>query len=242
MLLLAPPAQAIAVRLCVSDRPAGPLTFPDHEGQAQYLARMSARAAGADAAFVVLPWRRCVESVRAGLLDGIIGIQAYQTFKDVIRFPVKNGQADRAYSVGASRWVFVTQADSPITWDGKVLIGLNAPVAYPSGVNVVREALETMGIRSVDSAKTAPQLAQLLKAERYQVVVVHESDAKGFMAQDATTAFRIMSPVFLQSDAYLAFNNDYAQANPAVVGAMWEEIRRIRTSREWLELAPALAK
>jgi polar amino acid transport system substrate-binding protein len=242
MLMLAPAAQAVGVSICVSDRPAAPLSFPDREGQAQYLARMSARAAGAEAAFVVMPWRRCVESVRAGLLNGLIGIQAYQTFKDVVRFPVRNGQADRTYSVGASRWVFLTQADSPVTWDGKVLNGLNTPIAYPSGVNVVRETLEGMGIRSIDSAKTAPQLAQQLKAARYQVAVVHESDAKGFLAQDTPAALRILSPVFLQSDAYLAFNNDYAQANPVLVAAMWEEIRRIRASREWLELAPALAK
>jgi hypothetical protein len=43
--LMACAAQAAGVTLSVSDRPSAPLTFPDHEGQAQYLARQAMRAA-----------------------------------------------------------------------------------------------------------------------------------------------------------------------------------------------------
>jgi len=231
-----------AVTLCVSDRPAAPLTFPDHEGQAQYLARSAVRAAGAEPQFVVLPWRRCIESVKAGQVDGVLGVQAFQAYRDFVRFPLKNGVPDRAFSLGVDTWVLVTAAESGVSWDGRTLRGASGPVSYPAGVNVVRQALDGLAIRSVDSAKTASQLMQMLKADRYQAVVIRESDARGFLAQDDFKSLRILAPAFLVSDAYLVFSNEYAQSNPAVVLATWETIRRIRATREWTELAPSLAK
>lgn len=235
-------APAAGVTLCVSDRPAAPLTFPDHEGQAQYLARQAMRAAGVEPGFVVLPWRRCMESVRVGQVDGVIGVQAFQAYKDFVRFPLKNGLPDRAFAVGVDTWVVVTRAGSGVGWDGRTLHGLTTPVSYPAGVNVVRQTLDDLAIRHLDSAKTALQLMQMLKAQRLQAAVIRETDAKGFLAQDDFKSLRILAPPFLVADAYLVFGNGYAQANPAVVSETWEGIRRIRASREWTELAPALAK
>jgi polar amino acid transport system substrate-binding protein len=240
--LMACAVQAAGVTLCVSDRPAAPLTFPDHEGQAQYLARQAMRAAGVEPSFVVLPWRRCIESVRAGQVDGVLGVQAFHTYKDFVRFPLRNGLPDRAFSVGVDTWVMVTPSGSGVRWDGKALHGVTTPVSYPAGVNVVRQSLDDLNIRNVDSAKTALQLMQMLKAQRLQAVVMRESDAKGFLAQDEFKSLQILAPMFLVSDAYLVFSNGYAQAYPGLVAQAWEAIRRIRASREWVELAPALAK
>lgn len=240
--LMACAAQAAGVTLCVSDRPAAPLTFPDHEGQAQYLVRHAMRAAGVESSFVVLPWRRCVESARAGQVDGVLGAQAFQAYKDFLRFPLKDGLPDRAFALGVDTWVVVTAPGSGVSWDGKALLGVTTPVSYPAGVNVLRQTLDNLGIRHMDSAKTAQQLMQMLMAQRLQAVVIRESDAKGFLAQDEFKSLRILAPVFLQSDAYLVFSNGYAHANPGVVSASWEGIRRIRATREWAELAPLLAK
>lgn len=233
---------AFGMTLCVSDRPAAPLMFPDHDGQAQYLARAGARAAGVEPSFVVLPWRRCIEAVRAGQVDGVLGAQAFNAYKEFMRFPLKNGLPDRSFSVGIDTWVFVTRADQPLRWDGKTLSGLNTPVSYPSGVNVVRLMLDELGIRNSDTAKTALQLMHMLKASRFQAVVIRESDAQGFLAQNEFISLRIVAPAFLLSDAYLVFSNQYADSHPAVVTATWEAIRRIRSSREWSELAPTLAR
>lgn len=235
-------APVFGMTLCVSDRPAAPLTFPDHDGQGQYLSRTAARAAGVEPSFVVLPWRRCVEALRAGQVDGVLGVQAFHAYKDFMRFPLKNGLPDRSYALGVDTWVFVTRADVSLRWDGRTLAGLNTPVFYPSGVNVVRMMLDELGIRNSDTAKTALQLVQMLRAGRFQAVVIRESDALGFLDQEEFKALRILAPAFLLSDAYLTFGNDYAETHPAVVAATWEAIRRVRASREWGELAPTLAK
>ena len=241
-LLSALTAPVLSMTLCVSDRPAAPLTFPDHDGQSQYLVRTAARAAGSEAVFLVQPWKRCVEAVRMGRVDGVLGVQSFQSYKDFMRFPVKKGLPDRAYSLGVDTWVFVTRADLAVSWDGKTLLGVASSVSYPSGVNVVRGALDSLGISNSDTAKTALQLMQMLRAGRFQAVVIRESDAQGFLAQQEFKTLRILAPAFLLSDAYLAFGNDYADANPALVAATWEAIRRVRASREWVELAPTLAK
>ncbi|KQV85049.1 hypothetical protein ASD15_07935 [Massilia sp. Root351] len=240
--LLSCATEAAGVTLCVSDRPAAPLTFPDHEGQAQYLVRQAVRVAGAEASFVVLPWRRCIESARAGQVDGVLAVQAFHAYKDFLRFPLKNGGPDPVFALGVDTWVVVTAPGSGVSWDGKALKGITTPVSYPAGVNVLRHALDNLGIRHLDSAKTALQLMQMLNAQRLQAVVIREADARGFLAQDEFRSLRVLAPAFLVADAYLAFGNGYAQSNPAVVAATWEGIRRIRASREWTELAPALAK
>lgn len=241
-LLFALALPAMGMTLCVTDRPAAPLTFPDHDGQSQYLVRAAARAAGSEPLLVVKPWKRCVEALRVGQVDGLLGVQAFSVFKDFMRFPLKNGLPDRAYALGVDTWVFVTREDQAIQWDGKALMGVSTPVSYPSGVNVVRLGLDSLGIRNSDSAKTALQLMQMLIAGRFQAVVIRESDAQGFLARQEFKSLRILAPVFLVSDVYLAFGNDYADAHAGLVTATWEGIRRIRNSREWSELAPTLAK
>lgn len=240
--LLAAALPAHGMTLCVSDRPAAPLTFPDHEGQAQYLVRQAVLAAGGQPKFVVQPWRRCIASLQAGTVDGALGAQAFQTFKDIAQFPLKNGVPDPAFSLGVDTWVVVTYTGSGVSWDGAVLDGVQTPVSYPAGVNVVRLRLDALHIRNVDSAKTALQLMQMLKLKRYQAVVIRESDARGFLAQDEFKSLHILSPVFLLSDAYLIFGKKFAAANAEMVGATWEGIRRIRSSRDWVEIAPTLAQ
>jgi polar amino acid transport system substrate-binding protein len=240
MLTAAAPASGMTI--CVSDRPAAPLTFPDHEGQAQYLARAAARVAGIEAKFVVLPWKRCVESIRSGLVDGALGAQAFHAYKDEMRFPLKGNLPDTSQSIGVDTWVLVTRTDAKLQWDGKTIAGLTLPVSYPSGVKVVQQQLTDLKIANVDSAKTALQLLQMLSVGRYQAVVIRESDAQGMLAQKEFKSLRILAPVFMLSNAYLVFGNAYAQANPGIVAATWEAIRNIRASREWSELAPSLAK
>ena len=70
------PAAAEALRICVSDREYPPLTFPDRDGQAQYLIRRAAAQAGRRVEFVALPWRRCLQAAISGDLEGVATVTA----------------------------------------------------------------------------------------------------------------------------------------------------------------------
>ena len=72
MLLDAAPTWAKVVKACVADQPVAPYTFPDHEGQAQYLVRKAVERQGDTLQVFVEPRARCIENVRIGRYDGLM--------------------------------------------------------------------------------------------------------------------------------------------------------------------------
>src|SRR5690348_11236201 len=105
----APVAAEQPLRIFVSDHAYPPLTFPDRDGQAQYLIRRAAGEAGWQVEFVVLPWRRCLKAVTLGDLDGVATVADTPDNRSKLAMPLRRGRANSARSVGevvavAIRW------------------------------------------------------------------------------------------------------------------------------------------
>lgn len=235
-------AQGHAVSICIPSNPFPPLTFPDHEGQAQWLARKAIARMGDSASFAVVPWARCVEGMRAGTYDG--ALPPTLAFANEFAFPLgDDGKPDARKSVGEVTMVVLRRVGSAADWDGTAFTGLASPVMFNKGVLSVREKLARLGVRGDEGARSNDMLIHKLVAGRADLLVMNYQVAVGELAlPEFRGKLTILPAPFLSMVSYLAFGQRYLAAHPGYAEAVWNEIARLRATPEWARVAPTRAK
>lgn len=241
MLGLSASCVAASITVCIPTNPFPPLTFTDHDGQGQWLARKAAALHGDQVQFVVVPWVRCTEGVAAGAYDAAMPPSAI--YAASMAFPMSEGQIDPQKAVGAVSMVVLRRIGSKANWDGKAFSALSTPVLFNKGIASIREKLAKLGVPGDDGAQANESLLRKLLVGRGDLLIMNGQAAANELANGAMAGELELLPVpFLSFTLYLAFNREYQQAHAAQVNAIWSEIGRLRASPEFLRLAPALAK
>jgi polar amino acid transport system substrate-binding protein len=239
VLLLASAAQADTIETCVSDIDVTPYTFPDHDGQAQYLIRRAAAALGDEVRFRVEPRRRCVDNVLRGRYPLLPVISSTPSMLGQLAYPMRMGRPDPGRAIGVTEIVVVRPAASPVTWDGKSIGRLSGPVLYMSGYSGTRDRLAAMNVPMDDTPRDLNQMTAMLLNGRGGAAVMQMRDWRRIEADPelAGKLIRFELPL-IRLDIYCAFNRDFARRNAGYVERFWKAIDAIRATTEWQELAP----
>lgn len=234
--------QAREIKVCIRDTPFPPLTFPNHDGQAQFLIRKAVTGLGGAVYFTPMPWRRCLNEVRTGRQDATLAgfNHAYEEF---MVFPMKGKQADVELEVAEATVVIVRKVGERANWDGVRFSGVTMPVLYTAGQVTLAEKLAQIGASGSDAAKTESQVLDMLLVERAELALLPESEAYPLVnSLQYKGKFEILPLPFLRVVGYLGFSKHFYKTNSHFAKSVWTAIRRIRVSREWKEVAPTLAK
>ncbi|HLZ64809.1 MAG TPA: transporter substrate-binding domain-containing protein [Aliidongia sp.] len=146
----AEPAPPIAIVYDTNENPpftygVGTDTDPKKPGLVIELLQQASAHAGIPVTFTRVPWARGLQMVEAAQADAIF-MSSYT--EDRLRYgvyPMKDGKPDAARKlVDLSYWLYVRK-DSGISWDGKTITGLQAPVGATTGYAVV-PMLRQLGI------------------------------------------------------------------------------------------------
>ena len=229
------PVAARTIRVCINDRSAPPYTYPDREGLGQELLRKAIEQQGDTMVVTPLPWRRCLESVRAGENEVPLMGSPSEFVRGLADFPMKGGEPDESRAISSANLVVFVRKDGGVTWDGQAFGGLSTPVAYGSGIAVVREKLERLGVTGEEGLNLHEQIGKLLFYRKVQAGVVRETVAKTLLHDnpDFRPVLQILPVPFLVDNSYAPFNKAFAQANPAYVEAVWNAIGAQRARPEW---------
>ncbi len=241
-LLLGAPARAErVVNICIPVNPFPPLTFADHEGQGQYLARKAIERQGAAVQYQAVPWLRCTEGVTNGTYDAAMPPSAM--FATTLALPMRAGQVDTQQAVGEVTIGVLRRVGSAVDWDGNRFTGLNHPVMFNRGIVSIKEKLAKLGVQGDEGSHYNESLLRKLVAGRGDIVIMNLQAAQAELAEDEYRGkLEVLPAPFLSFTLYLAFNPRYYSANTAFAHAVWSDIARQRTAPEWAKLAPTMAK
>jgi polar amino acid transport system substrate-binding protein len=239
-LLLVGTAQA--VKVCVPSNPFPPLTFPEHVGQGQWLARRATEQAGGTVQFESVPWPRCLKGATDGDYDAAMPPTGARSVQ--LAIPLKSdGTPDESKAIGDANLVVVRRVGSKAQWDGKRFSGLNGAVMFNRGIVAVREKLEALGAQGDEGAQPNESLLQKLVMGRAELLIMNGSAALTDLADPAYAGrLEILPEPFIGITGYLGFNKTYQASNRVFVDAVWAGIVRLRNSPEFRAAAPALAK
>lgn len=236
-------AQAQTLRVCIGDASNPPLTFADHDGQAQYLIRQAVSQQGWTVEFEPVPWRRCRAGVESGRYDAAGTATATPSNRQFMHFPQFAGQLDERQSLGEFKVLVYRVRGTSADWDGQRFSGLHSPVLYNAGFAAVADHLQRLQVAHDDSAQTIHQMMQMLLLGRAQLGVGQEASVQ-LELQNREFAERIeVLPVpLLQAGLFLGVNKQFYAEHPEVIDAIWRSIGQLRNSPEWSQLAPQLAR
>ena len=235
------PAGATTLTVCIGDRDYPPVFFLHHDGQAQWLVRKAVERQGDKVSFVAVPWRRCLHGVSSGIYDAALPVIANRDFASHYAFPMRKGAADPAQRVATISHLVVRRIGSASEWDGSKFSHLDTQVFYPAGIVVVAEALARLGVASDDAAAGEEQTLLKLLSRGGDLAVIHAGAVDLLDRAPFKGRIEVLPQPLVTASAHLVFNLGFHAHHLAYAEAVWHEIERLRTTDEWITIAPTLA-
>ena len=235
-------AQAQTLRVCIGDLSNPPLTFVDHDGQAQYLIRQAARQQGWTVEFEPVPWRRCRAGVESGRYHAAGTATATPSNREFMVFPLRAGQLDESLALGEFKVLVYRARGIDADWDGQRFTGLHSPVLYNAGFVAVGDRLQQLNVAHDDSAQTIHQMMQMLLYGRAQLAAGQAAWVQlELQKPEFAERIEVLPAPLLRAGLFLGVNKQFYGQHPQVIEAIWRAIGEVRNGPEWSELAPQLA-
>jgi polar amino acid transport system substrate-binding protein len=235
------PARAVDLRLVYIDQDARPyLTgtgteVPARPGVAVELVRRAVGQLGGSLLLTRLPARRMTEEVKAGRQDGILGFRYSADRAHDLIYPMRDGQPDAARYAARLAHSLYRRRDSGVTWDGRQVGGLAAPVAV-SSTQLIADALQAQGIEII-RIESSGQMFAMLALGRVDAVVVIDVLGDRQMREQRLGQIEKVAPPMLIEDFHVPVSRRFYAANRDYVERLWRLIGEQRDS-VYAELLP----
>ncbi len=221
---------------CIDERPWIPFTNPDatHPGEMQLLVARSITSLGSTITTTPLPWKRCLESVRTGKIDAMIGASDAALLQTIVVFPRTGGAIDAKSSLGTARLLLVKRRDDDKDWNGHGFVNINAPVvAVALGTEIVFDMVKKWGGIPDNGAKTDEQNLKKLLQKRVDFMAGYEFDLDRLIAKNAGAKIgervTVLRPPLAETPYYLVFSKPFFQKNEAFAQKLWQAISVLRS-------------
>lgn len=219
---------------CKLDQDYAPHSFPDREAPGEHLIKMAVESIGDQVQFYPSPWPRCLEGIKSGEYDLIVGPSPDPKFFSYIVYPFIEGVPDPTQSLGPVDYMVLRKKGSDIEWDGHAFKRLKTPVFYSDKAVIIRSRLDEMGVASDDSVLDLKQLIDMLFHDRTDAVIVRRYEA---LEQIALAPYKdsveMLEVPLVSFNSHLGLSRQRYEKDPKRAAQMWAEIRRIRQTDVW---------
>lgn len=237
-------ASGSALKLCYDDVPQSPWTMPDGTGLNLDLLKRVEKHLGEQFLFASKPWRRCLEEMRNGIVDGTIGGGDSVDRREYSVLPLlPNGQGDPEQALYSDYYLVFIRKGSGASWNGRQFLNLNGDVVAQRGYIVVEE-LRQRGHRVRDSIKSPEEGLRMLMVGSADAAVVLGVEAEEKLATNPQYQAHIEQAryVFSAVPLYLLISRRAYEADPHRINRVWQGIRTIRATPAYRKLEDAANK
>jgi polar amino acid transport system substrate-binding protein len=222
-------AEPPVLRFCSLDIDFAPVARVDGSGHYQFLLEQAARKVGIRLERRIAPRRRCLDEIRAGISDAMIG--AYTPERATMAaFPLAAGGPDVTKSFGTVRYYPYRRTASGVSWDGQRFRGLDGSVGVESAFVFITDRLRMLGVPYDDGAKTLGQNLDKLRADRVDVVIGMDLEADKLVAQRHPGRIERAGAAFDLSPMYLMLSKQFHAAHPQAAQRLWQAVQEVRNS------------
>lgn len=225
----AKPAAPPVLRFCSIDVDFAPVARVDFSGHYQFLLQQAARKIGMKIERRVAPRRRCLDEMKAGISDGMIG--AFTPERTAIAaFPMEGGAPDVTKSFGTVRYYPYRRVATSVSWDGQRFRGLDSSVGVESAFVFVTDRLRALGVPYDDGAKTLEQNMDKLRADRVDIVIGMDLEADKLVAVRYPGRIERAGGAFDLTPMYLMLSKQFHAGHPELAQRLWQAVQEARNS------------
>jgi polar amino acid transport system substrate-binding protein len=176
------------------------------------------------------PWQRGLYLIQNDEADAIFASSYVEERTKYGAYPMKGGQPDPGRKLFDQSYCLYVRKGSGVTWDGKTLSGLHAPVGATPGYAVV-SMLRAMGV-TVDEVPNHMDNLRKVLAGRLDAYAELDNHIRPLLRANSGEFSGIveLSPPVLTKPYYLMFSKIFYIRSPEIAERFWDAIAAVNAS------------
>ncbi|WP_159084595.1 substrate-binding periplasmic protein [Dongshaea marina] len=226
------------LNLCHEDQNAFPWVFT--AGSQSYgldieLLRLVADRMDIEIRFHNQPWRRCLQSMQFGQVDGVFASSFKQNRLQMGHYPMTpDGQLDKGLRIHISGYSLYRQKGSRLTWSGNNFSGLTGRIGVQPGFSIV-DRLRMLNVKLDEGARGPVAILDKLRRGRIQGAALQTLRADFVISQSALLRESIEKwpePIS-EKPYYLMLSFDLVRKHPDFSQRLWNTLAEQRESKHF---------
>lgn len=227
-------AQPTQISICHENEDAYPWLLKDKPGYSQIMMQALEKQLGIPIKLVAMPWRQCLDEVKAGKVDGAMNASYTKERAAFAHYPLKmDGEADPTKRMYRTSYALYKAKGANVSWDGKTLSS-SGTVGAQTGFSIVAQ-LKELGAKVDDSAPTADELLSRVASGRYAAAALQTTEADNSLSALADVRAKVerMQPALVEKPYYTIFSKNFFTAQGQTARQVWLLQGRLRESAEF---------
>ena len=241
---LAAPARAGALLICYDNVAQPPWSAPPGAGLNFELLRRVEQQLGEQFSYAARPWRRCMEELRVGTVDAVIGAADVPERRHFAVYPTTpDGRSDPARALFEDNVYVFLRVGGQASWDGGKLRSPGRDIGVPSGY-AIAGLVRQQGLHARDLIKSPEDGLRLLVSGMFDAILLEGAQAVQLASQDPRFQGKVRQgePPYTVLQLHLPFNRKAYERDPKRIEAIWRAIARVRQGAEYRQLASQAAR
>lgn len=213
--------------ICYEDVPEFPWTNPDGTGLTLDMMRQIAAELHLTLRLQPLPWTRCLDELKFGSVDAVLGAGYRSDRHSFGRFPqMINGNPDDTRALYDDVYAAYSRKGEH-HWDRQGFVALKTPVAVPRDYSVVIDRLEHLHVKILSKSKSALDALRYVQAGLADVAVLPKTQADQLLDMNPELRAQLQrerGPVHVMPVYLLAGQQAYRERG-AEFEAIWDAVR-----------------
>ncbi|MCC2972371.1 ABC transporter substrate-binding protein [Massilia sp. IC2-476] len=222
------------ITLCFERQEVRPWRTLDGGGLNFELLSEAARRTGVSFDFQSMPWKRCLEQLKANQVGGAFAVSFSRDRMSLGAYPGVSGneaepQADASKRMHTDTYVLARLRGSRVEWDGKTFRNLDGRIGFQLGYSV-GDFLRAQGVQTDDGSQRSDELVQKLIAGRLAGAALGGNDAARLMRGPYGKRLELLPVPLVEKPYFLVLSSALASSRPQLVARLWEAIEAVRNS------------
>jgi polar amino acid transport system substrate-binding protein len=231
-------AEKPVVRACHENEDSYPWIQKDRPGLNILMLRSVEKQVGGKIEVVPLPWKRCLEEIKAGTMDAAFKISySAERAAELGNYPMVENKPDASKRMLMDSYSLYRLKGAAVEWDGKVL-KMTGSAGAQSGFSVVGQ-LKSLGVTVDDGSRSPGDNLKKLLSGRFQVLALQTEEGDANVAGNPEFNGKIerIKPFLVEKPYFFIFSKAFTLKNPDYVKEVWDSIGRVRESAEYINTA-----
>jgi polar amino acid transport system substrate-binding protein len=179
------------------------------------------------------PWKRCLDQLEKGKLDGAFLASYKEERKQYGKFPEKDGNIDPSRRFTTTTYSLYRLKGSDVGFDGTNFINITGKVGAPLGYSIVDD-LKKKGLTVDESPSTQNDFQKMIKG-RLQAVAALQLTGDYYLKADNELNQKIekVTPSIVEKPYYFMISHQFYGKNPQLAEKIFDTIAVIREDPEF---------
>lgn len=195
---------------------------------------MVSQKAGVKFEYVPLPWKRCLDEMRAGHMDGAFAASFKPDRLALGVYPGGGDKPDASKMMMLDGYSLYRLKGSKADYDGKMVINVSGAVGAQRGYSIVDQLKAMPGVPVDDGTGSADDTLRKLVAGRIGAAALQTLEGDNTIAQPefAGKVEKVATPL-VEKPYYLMLSKQFYGSYKDLANEIWQAVATVRESAEY---------